>query len=168
MKNNLKALFEIHFAVFLFGLSGLIGKMISLPPMLIVFGRTFFAVMTLALILKLGGNLFIKIQRNHFLLIFLTGIILAFHWFCFFYSIHISSVAIGLLTFSSFPLFVTFMEPLDNTVMVSRDQYEALLRAVTGGEDDVVVLSKKAYDELALAAAQADIGLTRREREILR
>ena len=80
--------------------------------MLIVFGRTFFAAMTLALILKVGGNLCVKIQRRHLLLILLTGVILAFHWFCFFYSIHISSVAIGLLTFSSFPLFVTFMEPL--------------------------------------------------------
>jgi drug/metabolite transporter (DMT)-like permease len=112
LKNNPRALFEIHFAVFLFGLSGLIGKMISLPPMLIVFGRSFFAMVTIALILKLGGRLFIKIQRSHFLVILLTGVILAFHWFCFFYSIHISTVAIGLLTFSSFPIFVTFMEPI--------------------------------------------------------
>ena len=41
----------------------------------------------------------------------LQGILLAAHWTCFFYSIQISSVAVGLVTFSSFPLFVTFLEP---------------------------------------------------------
>lgn len=112
MKNHLKPLLEIHFAVFLFGLSGLIGKLITLPPLLIVFGRTVFAAVTLAIILQFTGKFHFKISKKHFLLISLTGVLLAFHWFSFFYSIQISTVAIGLLTFSSFPLFVTFLEPL--------------------------------------------------------
>ncbi len=36
---------------------------------------------------------------------------MAIHWWTFFVSIQISSVAVGLVTFSTFPLFVTFMEP---------------------------------------------------------
>ena len=40
------------------------------------------------------------------------GILLASHWVLFFLSIQLSSVALGLVTFSSFPLFVTFLEPL--------------------------------------------------------
>ena len=112
MKNNLKALIEIHFAVFLFGLSGLIGKLISLPPMLIVLGRTGFASIALLIILRISRNFRFNISKKHLLLISATGLLLAFHWFCFFYAIHISTVAIGLLTFASFPLFVTFLEPL--------------------------------------------------------
>ena len=42
----------------------------------------------------------------------LQGILLAVHWWSFFLSIQISSVALGLVTFSTFPLFVTFLEPL--------------------------------------------------------
>ena len=42
----------------------------------------------------------------------LQGILLALHWWSFFFSIQISSVAVGLVTFSTFPLFVTFLEPL--------------------------------------------------------
>jgi drug/metabolite transporter (DMT)-like permease len=41
----------------------------------------------------------------------LSGAILAVHWFSFFVSIQVSTVAIGLLSFSTFPLFVTFLEP---------------------------------------------------------
>lgn len=39
------------------------------------------------------------------------GIILAVHWTTFFQSIQMSTVAIGLLTFSTFPVFTTFLEP---------------------------------------------------------
>lgn len=112
MKNHLKALIEIHFAVFLFGLSGFIGKVITLPPILIVLGRTGFAALTLWVVLKIAGDTRFSFKKNDLLLILSTGVLLAFHWFCFFYSIHISTVAIGLLTFASFPLFVTFLEPL--------------------------------------------------------
>lgn len=39
------------------------------------------------------------------------GLILAIHCSTFFQSIQVSTVAIGLLTFSTFPIFVTFLEP---------------------------------------------------------
>jgi len=38
------------------------------------------------------------------------GVILAVHWTTFFKSIQVSTVAIGLITFSTFPVFVTFLE----------------------------------------------------------
>jgi broad specificity polyphosphatase/5'/3'-nucleotidase SurE len=37
---------------------------------------------------------------------------MAIHWTTFFQSIQVSSVAIGTITFSTFPLFVTFLEPV--------------------------------------------------------
>jgi len=42
----------------------------------------------------------------------LMGVILAVHWVTFFHAIQVSTVAIGLLTFSTFPVFVTFLEPV--------------------------------------------------------
>ncbi len=102
----------IHLAVFLFGFSGLFGKFLSCSPLYIVSGRTFFAALTLLVYAswfsktKLSG--FTKKQIFFFTV---QGILLAAHWTCFFISIQISSVAVGLVTFSSFPLFVTFLEP---------------------------------------------------------
>ena len=41
-----------------------------------------------------------------------SGTVLAVHWIAFFQAIQVSTVAIGLLSFSSYPLFTTFLEPL--------------------------------------------------------
>jgi drug/metabolite transporter (DMT)-like permease len=105
-------LLEIHIAVILFGLSGLFGKLLTLPPLVIVFGRTFFAFITLSIILA-GFKIPFRVKsRRDFFVLILLGIILAVHWITFFHSIQISTVAVGLLTFSTFPIFVTFMEPV--------------------------------------------------------
>ncbi|MGA8180157.1 MAG: DMT family transporter, partial [Desulfobacterales bacterium] len=102
---------EIHLAVLLFGLAGLFGKLLSLSPFIIVLGRTFFAALTLsAALFYAKTQIRPKTKQDLAVLIFL-GIILAIHWTTFFHAIQISTVAVGLLTFSTFPIFVTFMEP---------------------------------------------------------
>ena len=103
---------EIHTAVLLFGLVGLFGKFLTLPAIVIVFGRTFFALLTLGTLLGCSKTSLKTRSRRDIVFLILLGMLLAVHWTTFFYSVQISTVAIGLLTFSTFPLFVTFMEPL--------------------------------------------------------
>jgi len=128
MKEESLRLVEVHVAVFFFGLAGLFGKAILLPAIVIVFGRVFFAS------LFLGGLLGIRKQSaklpgiKDYGALFLLGVILAAHWFSFFQSIKISTVALGLLTYSSFPLFVTFLEPwLLKTRLKLKDVVAALV-----------------------------------------
>jgi len=112
MKQKTKSLIEIHLAVFLFGLAGLFGKLLLLPSTIIVLGRVLFASISLLLIIfYFKENLKLKNKKDYFYLA-LLGVILAIHWATFFQSIQISTVAIGLLTFSTFPVFVTFLEPI--------------------------------------------------------
>lgn len=107
-----KSLFEIHLAVLLFGLAGLFAKWIVLSPFLIVLGRVFFASITLTLIIGLSRqSLKIPRGKSAAYLLFL-GFILSIHWAAFFHSIQVSTVAVGLLSFSSYPVFTTFLEPL--------------------------------------------------------
>jgi drug/metabolite transporter (DMT)-like permease len=107
-----KSLFDIHVAVLLFGLAGLFGKWLILSPFIIVLGRVFFASITLGLFLWLSKqSLKISPRKNYLYLIFL-GIILAVHWVSFFKSIQVSTVAVGLLSFATYPVFTTFLEPL--------------------------------------------------------
>ena len=102
-----------HIAVFLFGFSVLFGKFFSFSPVYIVLGRTFFASIALLIFISFFKKTPIKPASLKDAFSFaLQGLLLAFHWVCFFYSIQISTVAVGLLTFSTFPLFVTFLEPL--------------------------------------------------------
>ncbi|MCP4024633.1 MAG: DMT family transporter [Desulfobacteraceae bacterium] len=107
-----KGLVQIHIAVFLFGFAGLFGKFLLCSPLYIVLGRTFFAAVTLFVYARLISKTQLGSFSNKDIFFFiLQGILLALHWYTFFLSIRISSVAVGLITFSSFPLFVTFMEP---------------------------------------------------------
>jgi len=111
VKAKRRSLFEIHIAVLFFGLAGLFGKLVLLSPTIIVLGRVFFATIFLSLVLlylKQGIRLR---QRQDYFFMALMGVILAVHWVTFFQAIQVSTVAIGLLTFSTFPVFVTFLEP---------------------------------------------------------
>lgn len=106
-----KNLMQIHFAVLLFGLSGLFGKLLLLPSTIIVFGRVFFSSIFLFVIMFcLKRNIRLK-NKSHYFYLLIMGLILAVHWTTFFKAIQISTVAIGVLTFSTFPVFTTFLEP---------------------------------------------------------
>lgn len=111
MNEKNKSLIEIHLAVLLFGLSGLFGKLISLPPIIIVLGRVCFSSAFLFIVIKvLKKDIKLK-EKKHYGYLTIMGGILVIHWTTFFKAIQMSTVAIGLLTFSTFPVFVTFLEP---------------------------------------------------------
>lgn len=111
MENQKKSLLAIHVAVLLFGFAGLFGKLVSLPAILIALGRVFFSSIFLFIIFKLRKSKINLNCRKDYLLAVAAGAVLAFHWTVFLQSIQVSTVAIGTLTFSTFPLFVTFLEP---------------------------------------------------------
>ena len=115
-----RSLAEIHLAVFLFGFPGLFAKWLPWPPALIVFGRVAFASLVLAVVMALGKRgLFRVASRRDVLLLAACGLILAAHWTMFFKSIQVSSVAVGLLSYASFPVFTAFLEPL-----LSQDRWD--------------------------------------------
>ena len=106
-------LLSLHFAVLLFGAAGLFGKLVPVSAGMIVFGRVAFASLLLGLIIASGRRFSFKINLRHDLFpLILLGGLLAFHWFSFFRSIQLSTVALGLLYFASFPLFTAFLEPV--------------------------------------------------------
>ncbi len=106
------ALLALHGAVSLFALSGLFAKWLELPATHIVFGRAVFAALAIAIILTFYDRKKLKCSLRMLFLLAVTGGVLAFHWGSFFHSIQISSVTIGLITFASFPIFVSLIEPL--------------------------------------------------------
>ncbi|CAM3505517.1 DMT family transporter [Parendozoicomonas haliclonae] len=118
MKEQRLALLNLHIAIVLLGISGLFGKLLPIDPTLIVLGRTVIGAAVLAGILLFqkrlqqafaGGW---SLSKAQWPLNMLLGIVLALHWITFFKAIQVSSVAIGLLAFASFPVFVTLLEPL--------------------------------------------------------
>jgi drug/metabolite transporter (DMT)-like permease len=112
MSPRSRHLLQIHVAVLLFGFAGLFGKWLPLDPILIVFGRVVFAVPVLILA-SLFGRLPLRPRSWDSLFAYIAlGVLLAVHWTTFFQSVQASSVAVALVTYSTFPVFVAFLEPL--------------------------------------------------------
>ncbi|WP_027089628.1 DMT family transporter [Thomasclavelia saccharogumia] len=109
MKN--KEIFSLHAAVMLFGLAGVIGKFVGLPAIFITFARAFFSAVFLLIVMLIKKENILLNSRNDYCLIGLAGVIMAIHWFTFLQAIEMATVAVGTITFSTFPLFVTFLEP---------------------------------------------------------
>ncbi|MFQ6038623.1 MAG: DMT family transporter [Candidatus Aminicenantales bacterium] len=112
MHEKHRSLFEIHAAVALFGTAGLFGKWLLLSPFIIVLGRVFFASCALGLFFLFSAQALRVKSRKTFGLLGLLGFLLAVHWVAFFHSIQVSTVAVGLLSYSSFPVFTAFLEPV--------------------------------------------------------
>jgi drug/metabolite transporter (DMT)-like permease len=100
------ALAACHVAVALFGFAGLFGKWMHWDPVAIVFGRTAVAALVLVVVVRLRkGEIHLPALG-----MIPNGVILAIHWVAFFEAIRVSTVAIGLLGYASFPLFVPWLE----------------------------------------------------------
>ena len=104
-------LVEIHLSVVLFGLTGLFGKFISLPAPHIVLGRVFFASVSMGLYFLFRKKEVRLARGADYAAMAAVGAVLALHWTAFYLSVKLSTVAIGVLTFAAYPIFVTFLEP---------------------------------------------------------
>lgn len=107
-----RGLISINVATLFFGLAGVLGKLSGLPAPMITLGRVVFAGITLGAFAGLIRAPLRPRSRQDLALLSVQGLILAIHWTAFFQSIAVSSVAIGLLSYSSFPLFTAALEPL--------------------------------------------------------
>ncbi|GAA5136125.1 DMT family transporter [Thalassotalea piscium] len=111
MAHDKQSLLAVHTAVLLFALSGLFAKWLLLPAIVIVCARALFASLTLIFIIRFVKKQSLEINRSMVWPLLATGVVLAIHWVSFFQAIQVSTVAIGLITFASFPLFVSLFEP---------------------------------------------------------
>ena len=109
------AIVQLHIAVLLFGLAGLMGKLVELPAMYLVLGRTLVGAAALATIILFmkGGWQKLRLSlpsARGYLLLFASGAVLTVHWWSFFYAIQLGGVGVALVGFSAFPIFVLMLE----------------------------------------------------------
>jgi drug/metabolite transporter (DMT)-like permease len=121
VRSSRDALLALHLAVALFGCSGLIGKQVASPAAMITCIRSLVGALALG-----TGLLLWRRMRPHTsgptgspapaawtrVALLAAGGLLALHWWAFFTAVQWSTVALGLLTFASYPLFATLLEPL--------------------------------------------------------
>jgi len=110
MKNSY--LLRLHFIVFLWGFTAILGKLILAEAQVLVFYRMLFAAVFLYLYIRLVKKESIKVSRNLLFKLIGIGSVMAFHWLFFFQSIKVSNVSIALSCLSLSTLFAALIEPL--------------------------------------------------------
>lgn len=102
---------KLHFIVFLWGFTGILGKLVSLPAVEMVFYRTLLAAIGMAVLIIIARGTF-KVSSGVFVKIILTGFIVGAHWLTFFISARVSNVSVSLVGFATASLWTAFLEPI--------------------------------------------------------
>jgi len=106
------ALFRLHLIVFLWGFTAILGKLIHANATILVFYRMLFASVFLYVFIRFFKRESLRISRKLLIQLAMIGGFMAFHWFCFFYSIKVSNVSIALSCLSLSTLFASILEPI--------------------------------------------------------
>ena len=106
-----KAFFQLHIAVFLAGFTAILGKLITLNEELLVWYRMLITAVTLGLMLYFKKQLK-KLSFKITITLFGVGVLVAFHWLCFYGSIKYSNISVALTCFSSTGFFTAILEPI--------------------------------------------------------
>lgn len=111
LKNVSKHHFLLHFIVFIWGWSPILGKGISADALQLVWFRIAITIFLMGFyLIYIKANLKISLKK----LLQLTGVgfIICIHWLCFYGAIKVSNVSVTMAAFSTGTLFTAITEPL--------------------------------------------------------
>ena len=108
--NKLKNYLHLHFIVFIWGFTAILGALISIDAVPLVWYRMLLAVGFIA-IYFLMRKISFKVDKKALLKFAISGIIIAVHWITFFKAIKVSNVSVALVTMSTGAFFASLIEP---------------------------------------------------------
>lgn len=110
-KGKLKDFLHLHFIVFIWGFTAVLGKLITIEAIPLVWFRLSIASIVLGVFLLLKKANF-KIKLKAILQFSIGGFIIGLHWIAFFYAIKIANISITLATLATGALFTSILEPI--------------------------------------------------------
>ncbi len=102
---------KLHLIVFLWGLTGIFGKLIDLPSPELVFYRTAIAAIGIAVVMKCRRQRF-EMRRMEVITVIGIGVLMGTHWMLFFGAVHVSNVSVAMVGFATLSLWTALLEPL--------------------------------------------------------
>jgi len=112
MQNDkLKSYLHLHFIVFVWGFTAVLGKLISLEALPLVWYRMLIAVVLIYAYIKIA-KVSLLVSRRLFLGFLFSGLVIALHWFTFFQAIKVSNISVTLACLSTGALFASVLEPI--------------------------------------------------------
>ncbi len=119
--------FKLHFIVFLWGFSAILGKLVTIPAAEMVWYRAILAAAGMGAVIVFTKGTF-SIARRDLVRLFAIGGIVALHWIAFFGSARVSNVSVSLVGFATNSIWTAVFEPWFNNTRIKK--YEVLLGLV--------------------------------------
>ncbi|WP_298767522.1 DMT family transporter [uncultured Polaribacter sp.] len=110
-ENKLKNYLLLHFIVFIWGFTAILGALITIDAIPLVWFRMALAVVMIIIYFLIRKKSF-RIDKKAILKFFFTGTIIALHWIFFFKAIKVANVSVALVTMSTGAFFTALIEPL--------------------------------------------------------
>lgn len=110
-ESKLKYYLQLHFIVFIWGFSAILGALISLDAIPLTWYRMAITVVLIAVYFLIRKISF-KVNRKGLLKFVFSGMIIALHWVTFFMAIKVSNISVALVTMSTGAFFTSLIEPI--------------------------------------------------------
>lgn len=121
----------LNITVLVWGFTGILGALITVPAINLVWYRVLIAALTLFVYFRIKKKP-LGVSKKQFIQYMLTGGLVGLHWLLFFQSIKVSTVSVTLVCLSSLTLFTSILEPIiKKTKMPLIDIFTGLL--IIGG-----------------------------------
>ncbi len=111
MKIEKNPVLMMHIATLLWGLTAILGKLVSVNGFMLVWYRTLFVCLLLLFYSKLIPELK-RLSRRDYLIMFGIGSVLALHWIAWYTSVKIANASVALSCIALVSFFIAFIEPL--------------------------------------------------------
>ncbi|PWA06041.1 DMT family transporter [Flavobacterium laiguense] len=109
--DNLKSYLSLHFIVFIWGFTAILGALITIEADFLVWYRMFFASVFIAVFIGIKKKSF-QVAPESLIKFIIVGLLIALHWIFFFEAIKVSTVSITLSVFSLGAFFASLLEPI--------------------------------------------------------
>jgi len=126
-----KNLVILHFTVFIWGFTSILGELISIAAVQLVWYRVLIATVSLFMYFKFNRTS-LSISRNSVLKLVATGALVGGHWILFFAAIKLSTVSVTLVCLASITLFTAIFEPIINKKRISKLEIIAGIFIISG------------------------------------
>lgn len=121
----------LHLIIFMWGFTGILGKLIHLDALLIVWHRLWIAALALAVYMYFTKKMIFPKGKTLFWTI-IVGLVVALHWLTFYTAIQMSTASLGILCLSTTTLHVTWLEPLIMRKRFSKIEFAMGLLVIGG------------------------------------
>ena len=110
-KDKITNLIHLHFIVFIWGFTAILGKLITIDALPLVWYRMLIATLGILCYLKWVKQS-LRVNKKTLLWFVIAGVIVALHWVTFFLAIKVATVSVALAMMATGAFFTALLEPI--------------------------------------------------------